>query len=298
MATLASMIQRVKDNLYSAALNERPFAHLINGAINNSTTTVAVDTGTNFQTGDIIEFMADGEQCFVQSVATNNLTVIRGWNGTTAAAQDDNEVILKNPRFTYKQINDAITATLYQLSSLGVHGWGYGEITLVASQEWYDLTATDIMEWPGVVNVYYVENTTTDLPISLPFKYHSRFKTDVSTTTHGLHLWDWGDQTAGDKLYYTYAQILDATTDLLSRQEELVVMGATAKMLGKVLAPRSHDPGRLTDKNYDPTDQIANARWYQAEFFVQTRAEAAALRAEARKFSGGVQLARARRWSP
>jgi len=292
------MVQRVKDNVYSDVLNERPFASLINGAVNNSTTSIVVDEGDYFNTGDIIEFLADGEQCYVTVSAVETLTVIRAWNGTTIAAHDDNSVILKNPRFTYKQITDSITATLLQLEQLGIHAWGYGEITLVAGQEWYDLTATDIVDYPGVVWLGYVENTTTDVPMSLPFGYHTALKTDISTTTHGIHVWNTGDKTAGDKLYYTYALRIDAVGDLLARQEEIVVLGATARLLGKALAPRTHDPGRLTDKNLDPKYDVNSARWYQAEFFMQTRAEAGQLRAEARRRIHGVRQARARRWHP
>jgi len=298
MATAAVIRQRIRDNVYSAALNERPFASLTNGSITDSATSVVVDEGDYFSMGDIIEFLDDGEQCYVTASAVETLTIIRGWNGTTAAAQADNSIIIKNPRLSVKQIDDATTATLHQLGTLGVHTWGYGEITLVAGQEWYDLTATDILDYPGVVWLGYVENTTTDLPISLPFKYETHMKSDITTSTHGLHVWDWGDKAAGAKLYFTYAQVIDATTDLLSRQEELVVLGATARLLGKVLAPRTHDPGRLTDKNLDPKYDVNSARWYQAEFFMQSRVEAGLLRAEARQHANNVQLAHARRWHP
>jgi hypothetical protein len=297
MATAAAIQQRVRDNLYSAVLNERPFAHLINGAVNNSVTTIAVDDGTNFAAGDIIEFLADGEQCYVQVVATNNLTVIRGWNGTTAASQSDNEVILKNPRFTYKQIDDAITATLHELATLGVYIWGTGDITLVANQYYYDITKTDIIEYPGIVGLYYAETITLQ-PVPLPFKYTRGLNTTVSATGHGLYVPIWGDKAATDKLYYTYSQAIDATTDLLSRQEELVVLGATARALGKAVAPRTHDPGRLTDKSVKAGQDAQDARWYQAEFYMRSRAEAAQLTAEVKHLPGTLATKVAGRWHP
>jgi hypothetical protein len=235
----------------------------------------------------------------VQAVTTvsHTLTVIRGWNGTTAASQSDNEVILKNPRFTVKQIDDAITATLHELATLGVHIWGTGDVTLVANQLHYDLTKTDLLEYPGVVAVYYADTTTAAI-VPLPFRYLRGLNTTLSATGHGLYLWAWGDKTAGDKLYYTYAQAIDATTDLLSRQEDLVVLGATARIIGKAIVPRTHDPGRLTDKNVKPGQEAVDARWYQTEFYMRSRAEAAQLAAEAKHLPGTLQLKHARRWTP
>lgn len=297
MGTAAVIHQRVRDNLYSAVLNERPFAHLINGAINDTVTAVVVDDETNFAAGDIIEFLANGEQCYVQVVTTvsHTLTVIRGWNGTTKASQGDNVVILKNPRFTYKQIDDAITATMHELATLGVYIWGTGDITLVANQYWYDLTKTDIIEYPGVVALYYVEATTLD-PVPLPFQYVRGLSASVSATTHGLHVPVWGDKAAGDKLYYTYAQAIDATTELLTRQDELVVLGASARIMGKAIAPRTYDPGRQTDKAVKAGQDAQDARWYQAEFYMRSRAEAAQLHAEAKHLPGTLRMKVAGRW--
>lgn len=297
MATASVIYQRVRDNLYSAVLNERPLAHTINGAIDSSTTSIVVHDGTNFAAGDIIEFMADGEQCYITTVATNTLTVIRGWGGTTKASQADDETILKNPRFTYKQIEDAVTAVLHELVTHGIHSWGTGSITLVSGQLYYNLTATDILEYPGVVAVYYADTTTSEIK-PLPFKYSKGIHATLSTTGHGLTLWEYGDRSAGDALYYTYAQVIDATADLLSRQEDLVVNGATAKVLGKAIAPRSHDPGRMTDKGVKPGQDAIDARWYQAEFYMQSRAEVAQLRVEAKHLPGTLQLKVAGRWSP
>lgn len=54
-------------------------------------TTVAVDDGTQFAIGQTI--MIGGEQLLITGISTNNLTVTRSLNGTTAAAHADNSAV-------------------------------------------------------------------------------------------------------------------------------------------------------------------------------------------------------------
>ena len=51
-------------------------------------TTVAVDDGTQFAIGQTL--MIGNEQMLITNISTNNLTVTRAINGTTAAAHADN----------------------------------------------------------------------------------------------------------------------------------------------------------------------------------------------------------------
>lgn len=60
----------------------------LNGAVDNAVTTWVVDTGTKFKAGDYVQ--AEAEIAEVTAVAGNNLTVVRGRFGTTAAAHADN----------------------------------------------------------------------------------------------------------------------------------------------------------------------------------------------------------------
>jgi hypothetical protein len=61
-------------------------ASTLNGALNASTTTVAVTSGTPYAAGQILR--CGDELMLVVTVVSNSLTVIRGWNGSTAAAHD------------------------------------------------------------------------------------------------------------------------------------------------------------------------------------------------------------------
>lgn len=56
-------------------------------------TVITVDNGSKFRVGDLIRPASTEEVLFVASIASNNLTVIRGYGGTTAAALANNMVL-------------------------------------------------------------------------------------------------------------------------------------------------------------------------------------------------------------
>ena len=61
-------------------------ASTLSSAINASTTTVPVTSSTPYTAGQIVR--CNDELMLVTVVSTNSLTVIRAWNGSTAAAHD------------------------------------------------------------------------------------------------------------------------------------------------------------------------------------------------------------------
>ena len=107
----ATLIRRIRD-----ILGDTPRGDL-NAADPTTGTTVTVADSTIYNNGDIIEFQDDGEQCFVRSNnGATTMTVIRGYNGTTAATSHaTNVVILKNPTFGYIEIVNAIERGLHNL---------------------------------------------------------------------------------------------------------------------------------------------------------------------------------------
>jgi len=65
---------------------------LLDGAISSATaTTIVVDNGADFQIGDCI--LVDTEAMFVSGISGNDLTVVRGVNGTTAATHDTDSIV-------------------------------------------------------------------------------------------------------------------------------------------------------------------------------------------------------------
>jgi hypothetical protein len=148
-----TLIQRVRD-----LLTDNPWATTFTGNINNSTTTVPVPDGTRWDEGAVGEWQDTGEQWYTQSVAANNLTVIRGWNGTTAAAHNGSVTaitILRDPTFSYKKVQDAIELIMQQL-------WPYvykkvtTSVVPVNGTVWYDLNAAAL----ALISVTQASSTT------------------------------------------------------------------------------------------------------------------------------------------
>lgn len=130
----SALIPRVRD-----LLEDRPFA--TKGSASSASSVVAVTDGTDWEEGAIGEFQSDGEQFKVISVSSNDLTCFRGWNGTTAATQAAATTIVRDPTFTYRQVNQALTAGLNRL-------WPYAwktetvALTYSATTIWYNFAPT------------------------------------------------------------------------------------------------------------------------------------------------------------
>lgn len=72
-----------------------PKRDTVNGLVTTTTiTTFAVDHGSYFRTYDVIKNESSGEQMLVTGVASNVLTVERGWGTTSAAAIADDAYIV------------------------------------------------------------------------------------------------------------------------------------------------------------------------------------------------------------
>lgn len=63
----------------------------LNEALDTSETGVDVDDGTMFRADDVVLVPSTGEMLYVSSISGNTLTVIRGYNGTTGTAANDND---------------------------------------------------------------------------------------------------------------------------------------------------------------------------------------------------------------
>lgn len=108
MTTIAQARTLVRDRLLKGTNRS---IDILNGAINDTVATVTTTLNTTgIGVGYVIEI--DDEQMFITVKATNTLTVIRGWNSTTAASHSDNAIIEVNPRFTSKSLSDTISEEL------------------------------------------------------------------------------------------------------------------------------------------------------------------------------------------
>lgn len=103
--TLAQLRNLVREKLRDWGEATEP----ISGAITSAATTYPLSN--TYGAGTMIEFQDDGEQCTVTTSGTTP-TVRRGSYGTTAAAHAAFTNILRNPRFTLREIDREINFCL------------------------------------------------------------------------------------------------------------------------------------------------------------------------------------------
>lgn len=300
MATAAAIRQRIEDNLYGAFPTESPFVTRLTASYTANDTTISVLDGTQWEVNDVVENIETGEQLKVISISTNDLTVVPAWAGTTATnSVGTDDVLYKNPRFTQAKLDKAVTAVLAALAKWGIHVFGTGTITRADPKVFYEISDTDIFNPYGVLKMYTVL-ANSEIPAAIPFRYQFQLGTDTTeySVGQGVHIGHFGDTADGDsEIVYVYAQKIDAVTDLLARQEELVVVGATASLLGGTIAPATHDPGARSDRTTQPGQTSRDVRHFQGRFFTEARVEAANLAVERQKMlHESPHYSRARRW--
>lgn len=268
MATAAQLRQRVLDNLWSSSSPaERPAIQRINGTFNSSVETITVDSGTPINIGDVIE-NDNGEQMFVSGKNANDLSVYRGWNGTTAASITDNTFVRINPRWTMKKVDDELAAIAYDLHAQGLYVLKQGtDLTLVSGTDLYDITETDLHEKHGVVSIFYQEASNSDL-VGIPFHNVWDPTGDILTGGFAVRLLDWGNNGAGDTLTVVYAKKITAAGDSADEPllEDLFVLGATGRALVALEGPRIHDPGRFTDRTVQPGQPIRDGAFFSGQY--------------------------------
>lgn len=265
MAITAAQIRTaIKDELFGAGVTERPFETLLTAISLAADDTLDVLDGDAWDVGDIGEF-ADGEQVFVKSVALNVVTVVRGWNGTTAADRAVDDVLTKNPKWTIKQIDQAFDWVLQDLRP-DVYDLETKELTYDPSTRWYDLSAAGDDRIYDVLTVYY-KPTNEDHPASIDAWMYQR---DVSsagfTATHGLIVPQSIQITSGSTFYALVKKEIQAVGDLADNMKSMVVMGAVYHLLGASDIRRLHDPGKRTDRTVQPGSEARTSIWYLREY--------------------------------
>lgn len=114
-------------------------------AMDTTETGLDVTDGTKYSAGMVVEFQDDGEQCFVVSVSSNTLTVIRNFRYSitttegTGTAHSISATILSNPTYLYADIVEAIGSTL---TGLWPYVWRSVTYTLTPQTDgnkWYEL---------------------------------------------------------------------------------------------------------------------------------------------------------------
>lgn len=297
MVTQATIDERVLGNFISAYPAERPFEEILVTPYTNVATTVSVPDGTQWTKGDILENWDTNELMQVTAVATNDLTVVRGYMGTSAAAGSAGERLRKNPRLTRLRIQEEINATLYDLRTHGVYDRDTTSFTLDQTAYIYSLDLGELVNPPGVISVYYVDPSTSVL-VPIPFQLVGDVATGALAAGEGLRIhpgtWDASVTTA----YVSKAITYSAVTALPDYLEGPVIDGATARCLAGFTGPQLADPGHLSNRTVQPGQGARDARFYQGQYILALRRISAMLQARDRRGLGvnSIQANRARRW--
>ncbi len=283
MASSAVVQQRVKDYLYGSDYIKRPFTDFLNqdGNVSATDTVITVSNISSWAAGDIVEFNT-GEQAYIKSVSTDNnrFTVARAWNGTTAATVTDLTAIEKNPKFTLAKIDNAIDAIIEELYP-EVWVFSTGSATANKNSYYYTTADTGLKE---VLSVYYPRSGSlgSDEPwVINTWKMTKHMHTSGFANGIGITMWDYGELSHGDTFYYTFKKKIAATTDLLDRQVELVVLGAVFKLMGSTVPSSTFDSkdGRQVTQ---PGQESSDSRWFLSEYQRSRKEENMRLKEEER----------------
>ena len=283
MASSAVVQQRVKDYLYGSDYIKRPFTDFLNqdGNVSATDTVITVSNISSWAAGDIVEFNT-GEQAYIKNVSLDNnrFTVARAWNGTTAATVTDLTAIEKNPKFTLAKIDNAIAAIIEELYP-EVWVFSTGSATANKNSYYYTTADTGLKE---VLSVYYPRSGSlgSDEPwVINTWKMTKHMHTSGFANGIGITMWDYGELSHGDTFYYTFKKKIAATTDLLDRQVELVVLGAVFKLMGSTVPSSIFDSkdGRQVTQ---PGQESSDSRWFLSEYQRSRKEENMRLKEEER----------------
>lgn len=153
--TVADIVERVR---WQLASSQRWEVNTLAEFMTDSQTTLTLnyDATPGLEVGS--ELSIDDETMRVMAVATDGeLTVLRGWGGTTAGNHDEDAVVWINPRFTTAQIMDELESEIRGLPSSLFRVVGH-QFTIAAGDGVYELPAT----FTGMYGVLDVRRNWTD----------------------------------------------------------------------------------------------------------------------------------------
>jgi hypothetical protein len=225
----SALINRVRDSL-----EDFPFA--TQGSASTATSVVAVTDGTDWEEGAIGEFQDDGEQFKVISVSANNLTAFRGWNGTTGASHAASTTIIRDPTFSYRQVNQALSWTL---NRLWPYAWKSETVTLTydATETWYNFAPTGTPV--GIIAIQQRHGGSQEFVSRFgvdggkPFLYRNDLPTGLVTSGRGIRFpaGYYSDQ----NIEVRTAVLITGTSDIEDTAElpvaDTMVLGAVAHLM-------------------------------------------------------------------
>lgn len=210
MTTFDALVDRTINRLESIATRDR--VNLLDGALTAGATTVTLLDSIDVDVVRGAEIEIGYERMYVRSVSSQDLTVIRGWNGTTATTHADGDVVHIEPRWARQDILDALT-TAAQALPRSVFGVTTVDLTPTSEAHAFDLTGA---LGKDVIRLLQIWRKNTDGAAYLWRDVRATLLRDMDTSlfTSGYAVqlppaWTYGSTTT---LRCTYAWALDSAS--------------------------------------------------------------------------------------
>lgn len=262
MATTATMVADIR-----LELDDEPVKLQLNGAIASTTEeTIVFNSGeaSKLQAGVRLEHDdASGEERRVLSVdSTTDVEAERGYRGSTATTHSDDTYVLVAPRFSYRQVTEAIEVALHQTYAEGLYIPVQRDVTSSATTDYYDLPAATILE---VLSIYQMTSTMTE-----PHWLHnfSKYPLDVDTSdfASGQAIWIRENHgVPGTDVYHLECKEKLAITTISTAQEPIVKWLACAELLDGREPRRLAGPTNQGDRTVQPGATQRSSAWYRAK---------------------------------
>lgn len=259
MATLADIVEHVRDTVYGMRKDLRPRKDRLDGAINDSVTAVDFETPAMWKRGDKAEFQDNGEIVELRADLTGASVEVfeRGADGTTAASHDDHTIVLHDPRLSLKKIERAINNAID--NDLWPHVWIRTERTVSGYDdevEVYELAAGDV----DVEQMYQYDVDSDDKWREIPNAYYSVINSVASAVptgaTSGKALVIRRVIDADETVYYTAKTKPSSSSisDLDSALVEMAAIRASATLMAQAPVERRQRQTGRTRRQDQATD--------------------------------------------
>lgn len=292
--TAADIQEAVRLEVYSAEITDREFIDITTSDPGAGGTSLNVADTNYWSVGDIGEF-DDGEQVLVTAVPTGStLTILRGHNGTTAAAHAVGSVMTKNPRFSRAQIDSAFQHVLEDLRP-DLYELATETLVYDPTTRWYPFSGGTTDRIFDVLTVYYKPNTV-DHPVAAPlWKYLHGVLSAVFTGSHGI--WVPGLEIAtSDNFYVAVKKAVTGIADVPDDWKSMMIMGVVYHLMGAQNVIRTHDPGKRTDRTVQPGQEGRDSIWYLREYMRRKDRLTSDLENRAKDLPLSRTAMRAKRW--
>lgn len=236
MTTGTAIVQRIERELLAGL---RDPVNKLSSALTDTTGTAVALTydASAITAGDVIE--CEAETMNVWAVSGQDLTVERGWNGSTAATHAQNAIVRVNPRFPWQDIFAAVNDELLALSADGLYQIDHVDLTTSTIQDTYDMTGVTVCDrllevtydtsgndnrWPDLFRFTRLVRNASTSEFASGFQLKLDCVVEPGRTMRVVYA----------KPFTTLSALsddLESTAGLASSMEDAVMWGAMARLL-------------------------------------------------------------------